>query len=124
MPAWAVQRTARLCMQMQQCRQICPPTGFAVYIATGSANSKNPVNPNKGVNMKRLSLFIAMAVALPSVWAQVKPCEELKAEIAAKIEANGVKNYTLEIVDNDKVGDGKVVGTCEGGTKKIVYTRK
>jgi hypothetical protein len=74
--------------------------------------------------MKRLSLSIALALLVPSVWAQVKPCEELKAEIAAKIEANGVKSYTLEIVENDKVGDGKVVGSCEGGTKKIVYTKK
>jgi hypothetical protein len=26
-------------------------------------------------------------------------------------------------VAKDKDGDGKVVGTCEGGTKKIVYSR-
>ena len=74
--------------------------------------------------MKRLSLFAVLALGLSSAWAQVKPCEELKAEIAAKVEANGVKNYTLEIVDTDKVGDGKVVGSCEGGAKKIVYTKK
>lgn len=74
--------------------------------------------------MKRLSLFFALALGLSSAWAQVKPCEELKAEIAAKIEANGVKNYTLEIVANDAAAAGKVVGTCEGGTKKIVYTRQ
>lgn len=74
--------------------------------------------------MKRLSLFVALSLALPTVWAQVKPCEELKTEIAAKIDANGVKKYTLEIVANDQVGDRKVVGSCEGGTKKIVYVRQ
>jgi hypothetical protein len=73
--------------------------------------------------MKRLSLFIALALVLPGAWAQLKPCDELKAEIAAKIDANGVKNYTLEIVPNDQVGDRKVVGSCEGGAKKIVYVR-
>lgn len=73
--------------------------------------------------MKRLSLFIALAFALPGAWAQLKPCDELKAEIAAKIDANGVTNYTLEIVPNEQVGDRKVVGSCEGGTKKIVYVR-
>jgi hypothetical protein len=52
-----------------------------------------------------------------------KPCEELKTEIAAKLDAKGVKSYTLEIVDKDKDAEGKVVGTCEGGTKKIVYRR-
>lgn len=73
--------------------------------------------------MKRLSLITLLILAVPSVWAQVKPCEELKSEIAAKIDANGVKNYTLEIVASDQVGDRKVVGSCEGGTKKIVYVR-
>ncbi len=52
-----------------------------------------------------------------------KPCEELKADIAKKLEANGVKSYTLEIVDKDKQAEGKVVGTCDGGTKKIVYSK-
>ncbi len=74
--------------------------------------------------MKRLSLFVALALTLPAAWAQVKPCEELKSEIATKIDANGVKNYTLEIVANDQVGDRKVVGSCEGGSKKIVYVRQ
>jgi hypothetical protein len=56
-------------------------------------------------------------------WAQSKPCEELKSEIEAKIKKNGVEKFTLDIVDADKQADGKVVGTCEGGTKKIVYKR-
>jgi len=53
-----------------------------------------------------------------------KSCEELKQEIAAKIEANGVQNYTLEIVPNDQVNGRQVVGSCGGGTMKIVYERK
>jgi hypothetical protein len=52
-----------------------------------------------------------------------KPCDDLKTEIAGKLDAKGVKGYTLDIVAKDKDGDGKVVGTCEGGTKKIVYSR-
>ncbi|HYA20458.1 MAG TPA: DUF1161 domain-containing protein [Burkholderiales bacterium] len=52
-----------------------------------------------------------------------KPCEELKAEIDAKLQAKGVPAYTLEIVPNEEVGDKKVVGSCDGGTKKITYTR-
>jgi len=53
----------------------------------------------------------------------VKSCEDLKTEIAAKLDAKGVKSYTLEIVDKDKDMEGKVVGTCEGGAKKIVYSK-
>lgn len=52
-----------------------------------------------------------------------KPCEELKSEIAAKLDAKGVKSYSLEIVPKDQDAEGKVVGTCEGGTKKIMYRR-
>ena len=53
-----------------------------------------------------------------------KNCEELKTEIAAKLDAKGVKSYTLDIVDKDKDAEGKVVGTCGGGTKKIMYKRE
>ena len=52
-----------------------------------------------------------------------KPCEDLKAEIDAKIKKNGVPMYTLDVVDMDAQSDGKVVGTCDGQTKKIVYKR-
>jgi hypothetical protein len=52
-----------------------------------------------------------------------KPCEELKAEIDAKIKKNGVPMYTLDVVDMDAQAEGKVVGTCDGNTKKIVYKR-
>jgi outer membrane lipoprotein-sorting protein len=70
-------------------------------------------------------LIIAAALFVPvCAHAQAaKPCEDLKSEIAKKMEANGVKSYTLEIVAKDKDAEGKVVGTCEGGTKKIVYRR-
>ncbi len=52
-----------------------------------------------------------------------KPCEELKDEITKKLDAKGVKGYTLEIVEKDKDSAGKTVGTCDGGTKKILYNR-
>jgi len=75
--------------------------------------------------------FVTVAVLLfasASVFAQAaKPCEDLKAEIAKKLDAKGVKVYSLDIVakdaDTDKDAEAKVVGTCEGGTKKIVYRR-
>ncbi len=62
----------------------------------------------------------AMAVSAQS---GPKNCDELKDEIAKKIEANGGTNPTLTIVDKGKEGDGKVVGTCGGGTKSILYTK-
>jgi len=70
------------------------------------------------------SLTVLSALLAASVPAHAaKPCEELKTEIAAQIDANHVPSYTLEIVANDQVGDRQVVGSCDGGTKKIVYAR-
>jgi len=68
--------------------------------------------------------LVTLALGLAAANAQaVKPCEELKTEIAAHLDAKGVKNYRLDVVGRDEVGDKKVVGSCEGGTKKIVYKR-
>jgi Protein of unknown function (DUF1161) len=52
-----------------------------------------------------------------------KACEELKDEITKKLDAKGVKGYTLDIVAKDKDAEGKTVGTCDGGTKKIIYSK-
>jgi len=52
-----------------------------------------------------------------------KPCEELALEIAAKLDAKGVKDYSLEIVPNELAQGETVVGSCEGGTRKITYAR-
>jgi len=73
----------------------------------------------------RLSMITITSLMLGGSLAAhaAKPCEELKSEIAAKLDAKGVKNYSLDIVTNDQVADKKVVGSCEGGTKKIVYGR-
>ena len=78
-------------------------------------------------------VVLATLVFATSVLAAPKPCDELKTEIEGKIKANGVDKFTLEVVaadgakaekkDAGGAKDGKVVGTCEGGTKQIVYKR-
>ena len=76
--------------------------------------------------MVRLIIAGLVAVGLSgSAWAQSmrKDCSELKTEIEAKIKKNGVEQFTLDIVDKDAQADGEVVGSCDGGTKKIVYKR-
>ncbi|SDI58730.1 DUF1161 domain-containing protein [Pseudomonas panipatensis] len=68
-----------------------------------------------------LSLGLAGSIAAQ---AATKPCEELKAEIETKIQSAGVTAYTLEIVTASEVMDpGMVVGSCEGGSRKIVYQK-
>jgi hypothetical protein len=74
--------------------------------------------------MKRFTLAILGCLLASSALAAPKPCEELKAEIEAKIQASRVASYTLEIVKNDDVHDqNMVVGSCENGTKKIIYQK-
>jgi hypothetical protein len=69
-------------------------------------------------------LAAALVLGLSATaWAEGKDCGELKSEIEAKIKKNGVEKFSLEIVDKDAQADGKVVGTCEAGTKKIVYKK-
>ncbi len=53
----------------------------------------------------------------------MKPCQDLKAEIGKKLDAKGIANYTLTIEDKGKEAEGKVVGSCDGGTKSVVYVR-
>ena len=69
-----------------------------------------------------IAAISALLLAVPAK-AQQKKCEELKAEIAAKLDAKGVKNYELNIVAAADVKDETVVGSCEGGTKRITYKR-
>ena len=48
-------------------------------------------------------------------------CDALMSEIEAKIRVGGVTQFLLTTVDVNAQVEGRVVGTCELGTKKIVY---
>jgi hypothetical protein len=52
-----------------------------------------------------------------------KSCDDVKEEIAKKLDAKGVTGYALTIVDKGKEGDGKVVGNCGQGAKSILYSK-
>ncbi|NBA96985.1 DUF1161 domain-containing protein [Pseudomonas sp. R5(2019)] len=74
--------------------------------------------------MIRIAIALLGTLLAAQASAAVKPCEELKAEIEAKIQAQRVTSYTLEIVPNSEVHDqNMVVGSCEGGTRKIIYQK-
>jgi hypothetical protein len=74
------------------------------------------------VKLIAAAVVVGLAVSGP-VLAQRKDCAELKGEIEAKIKKNGVDKFSLDVVEAEKQAEGKIVGTCEGGTKKIVYKR-
>lgn len=74
--------------------------------------------------MIRPLLVVATFLLATAALAAPKPCDELKAEIEAKIQASGVTSYTLEVVPNSEVSDpNMVVGSCENGTRKVIYQR-
>ncbi|GAB7530481.1 DUF1161 domain-containing protein [Pseudomonas sp. 3A(2025)] len=73
--------------------------------------------------MKRFILAVGLLSLAGTAMAAGKPCEELKAEIDAKLQAKGVTSYTLEVVEKGSAADHQVVGSCEGDTKEIVYSR-
>jgi hypothetical protein len=52
-------------------------------------------------------------------------CEQLTARLAARIEASGVRGYSLEVVSGNTPvpRDAKVIGTCEGAARKVLYRR-
>lgn len=73
--------------------------------------------------MRHIVLGTAMALAaLPALSAN-KACEELGAEISAKLESKGIRGYTLKLVPVAEVGSQTVVGSCDGGRLRIVYKR-
>jgi hypothetical protein len=51
-------------------------------------------------------------------------CEALRAQIESKIGAAGVTRFAVLTVDANAPAAGQVVGSCELGTKKIVYQRE
>jgi uncharacterized protein DUF1161 len=91
--------------------------------------------------MRRALVTAAATLLLVTpVLAQPKPCDQLKSEIEEKIKKNGVQTFTLDIVPKGEAakaeaskgddakkegaaGQGKVVGSCDGGTKEILYKK-
>lgn len=71
----------------------------------------------RGRVVAALALLAAVA---PAVAAGID-CEALRTQIDATIRARGVAAFTLTIVDAAAQAPGRVVGTCERGTRKIVY---
>ncbi|MCW5203040.1 MAG: DUF1161 domain-containing protein [Candidatus Electrothrix communis] len=70
--------------------------------------------------MKSVVVFCVIILSSGQATAAIKDCEELKSEIAAKLVAAGVASFVLDIVDKDRTGPGRILGRCQGGTKRIV----
>jgi hypothetical protein len=97
--------------------------------ARGERLMKLPLSFHTPFHKQSLWILIASSAlwaGLPA-HAAPKPCEDLKKELAAKLDAQGVKGYSLEAVAVDDTTqnkpENKVVGTCDSGSKKLIYKK-
>ena len=72
--------------------------------------------------MKKMIAVCALSFIVAPAFAE-KLCDELKSEIAAKLDAKGVAHYSLAVVATEDIKDQKVIGSCEMNKKKITYTK-
>lgn len=50
-------------------------------------------------------------------------CDAIRAQIEAKVRSSGVTEFSLSIVEAQARVSGKVVGSCDLGTKQIIYNQ-
>lgn len=67
--------------------------------------------------------LLAGFLLLAGLAAAADNCEEIRSQIETKIRSAGVANPSVSVLQSDARHDGKVVGTCDAGRKKIVYQR-
>ncbi|MBT2335490.1 DUF1161 domain-containing protein [Variovorax paradoxus] len=68
--------------------------------------------------------LISMALAFAGAAHGAENCEALRTQIEAKIAASGVTRFAVTTVDANAQANGQVVGSCDLGSKKIVYQRE
>ena len=66
--------------------------------------------------------FTAATLLIASSASLAANCDEIRSQIEAKIKASGATTFTLSTVEADARTTGRVVGSCDLGTKKIVYS--
>jgi hypothetical protein len=69
----------------------------------------------------RARIFLLLASGLVGSAVQAQDCETIRAQIESKIRANGVSQFSLQVVEQGATVRGKVVGSCGKGSRKIVY---
>ena len=70
--------------------------------------------------LHKIAAFAALVHALPSL---AISCEDLRAEVESKVRGANVAQFTVSIVEASASEPGKVVGNCDRGSKKLLYTQ-
>jgi hypothetical protein len=69
--------------------------------------------------MMRTLIVVALMGLAPAAMALT--CDELQAQIEAKLRAGGLKQVTVLTVEAASSAPGRVVGSCDRGARKILY---
>nr|WP_315483330.1 DUF1161 domain-containing protein [uncultured Undibacterium sp.] len=73
--------------------------------------------------MKRVILTFSLLFMGFSASAGVLSCDDLKAKIEKKVAGKGVKDYPMIVVSKDTQIKGRVLGSCEKGTMKVIHQK-
>lgn len=73
--------------------------------------------------MKKIILMTSLMFMACTASAGVLSCDDLKAKIEKKVAGKGVKEYNMVVVTKDTKIAGRVLGSCEKGTMKIIHEK-
>ena len=69
----------------------------------------------------RIAVAAAAACCTTPCFAAGKDCEQLRAEVMRRYEAGGIAAPELQLLPSSSATSGKVVGSCDLGSRKLVY---
>ncbi|WP_038211595.1 DUF1161 domain-containing protein [Xenophilus azovorans] len=82
------------------------------------------MHADRSLPAPRLLPPLLLLAAAAGAQAQGTSCEELRASIEARIASAGVSRFSVTVLPMDAATEARVVGTCELGSRKIVYVRE
>ncbi|MFZ6850155.1 DUF1161 domain-containing protein [Undibacterium sp. RuRC25W] len=69
------------------------------------------------------NMGLSLMLSATSGWAAVTSCDNIMNKINTKLEHKEVTDYSLNVVSKDTKSSLRVVGVCEGGSKKVIYKK-
>jgi hypothetical protein len=73
--------------------------------------------------MRKILVSLMLALSSLTCSAAILSCDELIDKVSKRLESKGISDYQLTAVAIKEDHPGKEVGTCQGGTQKVMYER-
>jgi len=77
-----------------------------------------PIHRTRRVAARVLSGWLLLSAA-----AHAGSCDVIKPQVEAKLRAGGLSHFTVTVEDAGQAKLGRVVGTCDLGTRRLVYVQ-